>query len=111
MLTGEDFKESLAATDFLIGGVIAGVGANVAARLLQSPGFTKWLASSARIRPDGLGAFIGRLPAAVAGESKDVRGAVTDYLKSIEINLDRIGRPGPSRPERPAFTGIGMTAE
>ena len=60
------------------------LGANVTSRLLTSPKFVRWLAQGTKIKPNGVGAHIGRLADVAAGGDAKTAQAIGEYLNILE---------------------------
>lgn len=59
------------------------VSTNAMARLMTSQKFVQWLAASAKIKPNGLGAHIGRLAQVAASGDLDLKQAVLEYTNVL----------------------------
>lgn len=56
------------------------ISANAVSRLMTSPRFVRWLAQSTKMKPQGVGAHLGRLATLAAKEDPDTQQAIADYL-------------------------------
>lgn len=80
---------------FLAGLGSVAVGANGAARLLTSPKFVKWLAASSKVKPNGVGAHLGRLSSVSAGEDIEMRNTIKSYVRGLSEGVNG-GQVSPS---------------
>ena len=76
----------------VMGGAVG--SANLAARLMTNRGFVRWLASGTNLKPNGMGAHLGRLSAVAANSSIEDRQAIREYL-------DFFNMPEPAPQEEP----------
>lgn len=53
---------------------------NLAARLMTSPGFVKWLAQTTKIKPTGFASHLGRLAGIAAISEPETKAAILEYL-------------------------------
>lgn len=68
---------------------MTGVGANISARLLTNKRFVRWLADSTQVRPEGAGAYIGRLGAVAANSSAQDAAAIQEYMDVLATEGER----------------------
>lgn len=77
-----------------IGGAMAG-GNYLASKLLVNPKFVKWLARAPEVKPGGIAAHLGRLPAIAMNSDSDSRDAIMELLGNLQVH------------EMPQFPGGG----
>lgn len=65
---------------------MAVLGTRQAAKLLTSPSFVKWLAGTSKVRPNGIGAHVGRLGQLATSGDLDFKQAVLEYANQFQAD-------------------------
>lgn len=76
-------------------------GANMAARLMTSPRFVRWMASGTQMAPGGMSAHIGKLAAIAKHEDAATQEAIQAYSESLTGALEAPSSTTPSRSAGP----------
>jgi hypothetical protein len=83
LATGTSASVSGVGTALLGGIILAMAGIRQSAFLVTDRKFVEWAAKAAKVRPEGAGAYIGRLSALAANSDDDTRNAIQEFTAQL----------------------------